>query len=695
MTGSFTIPRDAYGFPVDVSQTLTTQRTLKNLRNVCNLSQICSKASKADILEDYSLLTDDDQAMIHLCFEASGLKVKETACVVNPKIKKRKEASQTERRQYAKQFAEAKQAEYQSWVDNQVFDLVDVRKLKVKNYVTGRWVLTIKRTKDGEFQKCKARWVLRGFQDKQKDQQQTDSPAATRPGFRLAAQVAANNYWDLYHIDLKTAFLQGEAYDETRDIICELPKEAGLPWYTVARMKKPAYGLNDAPRRWWNIVDQKLRSYRLEPTRADRCCYVLYDDSKHVVSNVQQTSINANNLDDALSYLLDPVTGSNAKGRKVHGVVCLHVDNLFLAGDACFHAQVCQRLRKDFSIGSEDTNDIQFVGQRIKWMYNEKNGKGSKHFIRVDQNLAIEELEEIKVDKGLKDETPCTPSMHTEYRSVLGQINWLQSRTQYHIGYKFSRCASQASSPTIGDVKTLNKLVRTIRSQPVTLNFWPLESPCRIIGFPDASYKNNEDKSSQRAHCIFLATERSKSSARVDTYGSLVDYESHKITATTMSTTVAELYALMKCFGTCQFIRGLWADLSGESAPIHIRTDANNLVTTASTTHVPEQKETIHLIQMLRKESGTGNIQDLAHVRSEYCLSDALTKHSAKPDELIRAVETGLLKQVDVHPPFRSLLKHKAYLGLWITRFVKNPLKVISFLGEQVQDQVLAAWYQQ
>jgi hypothetical protein len=338
MTGSFTIPRDAYGLPVDVSKTLTTQRTLKNLKNTCNLSQICSKASKSDILEDYSLLTDDDQAMIHLCFEASGLKLKDTACVVNPKIKKRKEASQTERRQYAKQFAEAKQAEYQSWVDNQVFDLVDVRKLKVKNYVTGRWVLTIKRTKEGEFQKCKARWVLRGFQDRQKDQQQTDSPAATRPGFRLAAQVAANNYWDLFHIDLKTAFLQGEAYDESRDIICELPKEAGLPWYTVARMKKPAYGLNDAPRRWWNIVDQKLRSYRLEPTRADRCCYVLYSDSKHVVSTVQQTSINPSNLDDALSYLLDPVTGSNAKGRKfMVSFVCMLMTSFLQVMNAFTH----------------------------------------------------------------------------------------------------------------------------------------------------------------------------------------------------------------------------------------------------------------------------------------------------------------------------------------------------------------------
>jgi len=423
----------------------------------------------------------------------------------------------------------------------------------------------------------------------------------------------------------------------------------------------------------------------------------LYGSDKHTTAHSKVPIVGPSSFDDALNYLLDPVTGSNSKSRKVLGVVCLHVDDLFLAGNSEFHAQVCQNLRKDFSIGSEDKNDIQFVGQRIKWMNHDTKDsrKGQKHYIRVDQHLAIEELEEIKFDKSLKDEVQVTPSMHTEYRSVLGQINWLQSRTQFHACYKFSRCASAASSPTIGDVRQLNKLVRMLRSQPVTLNFWPIEGPCRILGFPDASYKNNEDKSSQRAHCIFLASMRGKNSAHADTFGSLVDYESHKITATTMSTTVAELYALMKCFGTCQFIRGLWADLSGESAPIHLRTDANNLVTTASTTHVPEQKETIHLIQMLRKESGTGNIEDLAHVKSEFCLSDALTKHSAKPDELIRAVETGHLRQVDMHPPFRSLLKHKAYLCLWITRFIKEPLKVVSFFGEQVHEQVLQVWCQQ
>ena len=130
---------------------------------------------------------------------------------------------------------------------------------------------------------------------------------------------------------------------------------------------------------------------------------------------------------------------------------------------------------------------------------------------------------------------------------------------------------------------------------------------------------------------------------------------------TTLSTTVAELYAFMKCFGTCQFLRGPWMDLTGEVAPIHMRTDANNLVTTASTTHLPEQEETIHMIQMLRTEACSGAIQDLAHVRTEHCLADSLTKHSVNPESLIKTVETGVLTAVDCHPLFRTTLAHKAF----------------------------------
>ena len=112
--------------------------------------------------------------------------------------------------------------EYKSWVDSEVFDLVDLRKVKPGNDATGRWVLTIKTDKQGNFLMAKARWVLRGFQDKQKEYQ-TDSPASTRPGFRMSCQMAACKSWNIFHIDLKKVFLQRQSYGVNRDVVCQLP----------------------------------------------------------------------------------------------------------------------------------------------------------------------------------------------------------------------------------------------------------------------------------------------------------------------------------------------------------------------------------------------------------------------------------------------------------------------------------------
>ena len=248
----------------------------------------------------------------------------------------------------------------------------------------------------------------------------------------------------------------------------------------------------------------------------------------------------------------------------------------------------------------------------------------------------------------MKDTEKCPGPMHTEFRRALGQLNWIQSRTQFHIAYKFSRSASAAASPTVADVKAINKVIRAVRAKPVQLCFWQFRGLVRMLRIPDASFKNNEDKSSQRGQCVFIA--ETKQPRKPNTRGSLVDYESKKIRRTTLSTTVAELYAFMKCFGACQFLRGLWMDISATCAPIHMRTGANNLVTTAGTTHLPEQQEAVHMIQMLRKESCSGAIEDLAHVRTEHCLADSLTKNTASADALMKIVETETLIMIDCHP---------------------------------------------
>ena len=176
---------------------------------------------------------------------------------------------------------------------------------------------------------------------------------------------------------------------------------------------------------------------------------------------------------------------------------------------------------------------------------------------------------------------------------------------------------------------------------------------------------------------MFLAVSRERSSKNGMSYGILVDYESQKIKKIILSTTVAELYYFMKCFGSCQFLRGLWMDLSGEVANIHMRTDAKNQVTTARTIHLPEQKETIHMISMLPQEACSASIHDLAHIPTKNCLGDCLTKASAKADNLITAVQTGKL----LDPDFRTLMEHKAFLSTWCRTFLHTMEKEVFFLN--------------
>ena len=227
-----------------------------------------------------------------------------------------------------------------------------------------------------------------------------------------------------------------------------------------------------------------MLSYGLVLTRADRCTYVLYG-KKSATADVELRKMEPQSMESAIDYLLDPIAGNNAKGRVVHGVVCLHVDDVCMAGDDVFRKTVIDSIKKDFAVGSVDTNDIMFVGQRLVWK--DATASTPAH-ISVNQDFAVEAVEETTFYKKLKHEQSCIPQQHTAYRSVLGQINWPQSRTQAHICYRCSRCASKAAKPTIGDIRELNKLVRVLKV--AELRFWPLQRKLRILDYPDASYKN-------------------------------------------------------------------------------------------------------------------------------------------------------------------------------------------------------------
>ena len=67
-----------------------------------------------------------------------------------------------------------------------------------------------------------------------------------------------------------------------------------------------------------------------------------------------------------------------------------------------------------------------------------------------------------------------------------------------------------AASPTVGDVKALNKLARQLKPQPVKLQCWPLTGPLRRLGFPDASFRDNDDGSPKRGSTVSLTESRER-----------------------------------------------------------------------------------------------------------------------------------------------------------------------------------------
>ena len=88
------------------------------------------------------------------------------------------------------------------------------------------------------------------------------------------------------------------------------------------------------------------------------------------------------------------------------------------------------------------------------------------------------------------------------------------------------------------------------------------------------------------------------------------------------------------------------------------------------------------MITMLRHEASSGAIDDLGHVRiTADMLAHVLTKHSVKPDTLIKAVNTGILPNCDASPLFRTLLRHKAYMVKWLCENLRTPDECVGFLG--------------
>ena len=86
---------------------------------------------------------------------------------------------------------------------------------KDKSVVSSKWIFKTKHSADGSIEKYKARFVARGFSQKEGiDYEDTFASVARYTSIRIFLALAGKNKWKLHQMDVKTTFLSGLIEEE-------------------------------------------------------------------------------------------------------------------------------------------------------------------------------------------------------------------------------------------------------------------------------------------------------------------------------------------------------------------------------------------------------------------------------------------------------------------------------------------------
>ena len=110
-------------------------------------------------------------------------------------------------------WKDAMNEEYDSILRNDVWTIVP--RPHGKSVVTSKWLYKIKHAADGSIEKYKARFVARGFSQKEGiDYDEIFAPVARYTSIRIIISLATVFGWKLHQMDVKTAFLNDEVEQE-------------------------------------------------------------------------------------------------------------------------------------------------------------------------------------------------------------------------------------------------------------------------------------------------------------------------------------------------------------------------------------------------------------------------------------------------------------------------------------------------
>ncbi|CAI7826053.1 unnamed protein product [Closterium sp. NIES-54] len=175
---------------------------------------------------------------------------------------------------YSSQWQTAMDTQMASWKSTGTY--VDEVPPPGANIVSGMWIFRVKQPPDSP-PVFKARYVARGFSQRQGvDFFHTFSPNPMMTNLQVLLHVAAQRDYELHSLVFSTAFLQGSLHEE---IWLRRPRgfTGSFPSGTQWSLRRPIYGLRQAPREWHDTLRTTLAALGFALSTADPSLFLRTD----------------------------------------------------------------------------------------------------------------------------------------------------------------------------------------------------------------------------------------------------------------------------------------------------------------------------------------------------------------------------------------------------------------------------------
>ena len=149
-----------------------------------------------------------------------------------------------------------------------------------------KWVFRVKKDSEGRILRHKARLVVKGYAQREGiDFSEIFSPVARMDSIRILIAFAAQEKWELHHLYVKTAFLNGEIKEEIYITQPEGFEVKGKEDH-VLKLKKALYGLKQAPRAWNSKLNEVLLKQGFVRSKCDYGVYYTAEVQERIIIGV-------------------------------------------------------------------------------------------------------------------------------------------------------------------------------------------------------------------------------------------------------------------------------------------------------------------------------------------------------------------------------------------------------------------------